>query len=513
MPDARVKGDDVASNPVDGSLFQCVKCGQKYPVDKVWNSNGQVICKTCHEKSSTKVDAKTGDKASVKETTPKAGAARRPRPSSLLRKVTCPHCWHRFPPEQILWVSQHSELLGDLVLGSDAASRFLPTRFSVDGNALDSRGMQSQTLACPKCHLVIPRPLTETEPFFVSIVGVPSSGKSYFLTAMTWELRRILPKDFAIIFNDADTVTNRILNEYEELLFLQANSNRMVAIRKTEVHGIALYDQIRMGQQIVSLPRPFLFSLRPAPQHPNFAQTAKIGRIFCLYDNAGEAFEPGEDSSSSPVTQHLSKSRVLMFLYDPTQDARFRAKCREVSNDPQLEGRSRRQETVLIEVASRVRRLTNLPASRKFDMPLIVIVPKADVWGGLIGLDLDHEPILRSSTDDHEVSSVDVFGIEAISAKIRTLLLHTAPEFVTAAEDFCRHVIYIPVSALGRGPQKQDGQEGLFVPAGEIRPKWVSVPLLYMFAKWATGLVSGAVPRQGSPMQPEVAPTAVNGGR
>lgn len=512
MPDARAKGD-VAPNAENGSLYQCVKCGKRSPADDVWNASGQIICKSCYAKISAKAAANANDKVDAKEASPQINAARRSRPLSLLPKVTCPHCWYRFPPEQILWVSQHSELLGDLVLGPDAASRFLPTRFTVDGNALDSRGMQSQTLACPQCHLVIPRSLTETEPFFVSIVGVPASGKSYFLTAMTWELRRILPKAFAIIFNDADTVTNRILNEYEELLFLQANSNAMVAIRKTEMHGVALYDQIRQGQQIISLPRPFLFSLRPAPQHPNFAQAAKITRIFCLYDNAGEAFEPGEDFSSSPVTQHLSKSRVLMFLYDPTQDARFRAKCREISNDPQLDGRSRRQETVLIEMASRVRRLTSLPANQKFDRPLIVIVPKADVWGPLIGLDLEQEPIVPYSATDGNFAKVDLSRIEAISAKIRTLLVQMAPEFVTAAEDFCRHVIYIPVSALGRGPQTQDGQEGLFIPAGEIRPKWVTVPVLYMFAKWARGLVGGVVPMQGKPAQPHGPPTAINEAR
>jgi hypothetical protein len=512
MADAQPIGESARAVHVD-ALYTCEQCGKNLPPENVWNAAGKIICKSCYAKMSGKVAANANDKGAVKETPPKISAARRPRPPSLLPKVTCPHCWHRFPPEQILWVSQHSELLGDLVLGPDAASRFLPTRFSVDGNALDSRGMQSQTLACPKCHLVIPRSLIETEPFFVSIVGVPASGKSYFLTAMTWELRRILPKTFAIIFNDADTVSNRILNEYEELLFLQADSTRMVAIRKTEVHGIALYDQIRLGQQIVSLPRPFLFSLRPAPHHPNFAQAAKFTRIFCLYDNAGEAFEPGEDSSSSPVTQHLSKSRVLMFLYDPTQDARFRPKCREISKDPQLDGRSRRQETVLIEMASRLRRLASVAQNQKFDRPLVVIVPKADVWGPLIGLDLEHEPLLAPKAADDGVAMIDLARVEAVSAKIRTLLVEMAPEFVTAAEDFCRHVVYIPVSALGRGPQTQDGQEGFFVPAGEIRPKWVTVPVLYIFSKWTRGLIGGIAATRGTSPQSSGTPTAINAAR
>jgi len=113
--------------------------------------------------------------------------------------------------------------MGDIVLGPDAASRFLPTRFTIGGDALDARGVNTQILACPHCHLVVPRAWIEVDPLFVSIVGVPSSGKSYFLTTMTWELRRLLPSQFAVTFSDADASTNRILNGYEELRVRSAN--------------------------------------------------------------------------------------------------------------------------------------------------------------------------------------------------------------------------------------------------------------------------------------------------
>jgi hypothetical protein len=422
--------------------------------------------------------------------------------SSTLSKITCPHCWTRFAVADTLWVSQHAELLGDPVLGTDAASRFLPSRFSPTGDALDARGMACHTLACPACHLPLPRPCLEIDPLFVSIIGVPASGKSYFLTAMTWELRRTLASQFAVTFSDADTVTNRTLNEYEELLFLPGDVDRFVAIRKTEVHGTALYDQIRQGQQIVSLPRPFLFSFRPTANHPNAGLSAKVSRLLCLYDNAGEAFEPGEDTSASPVTQHLAQSRVLMFLYDPTQDARFRAKCRAVSSDPQLEGRSRRQETILLETAARVRRYSGLSAQQKHAKPMIVIVPKADVWGALIGLDLDREPVVPKAVGRGTMAGVDVGRVEQTSSAVRSLLLETAPEFVTAVEDFCEHVVYVPVSALGRGPERQDGQDGLFVRAGEIKPKWVTVPLLYALAKWTTGLIASSSVTPAGPAAP-----------
>src|SRR4051812_43780950 len=110
---------------------------------------------------------------STKETSPAVPGAHlasdpgTSRPA-ILHRIVCPHCWHRFEVESILWVSQHAELVGDPILGPDASSRFLPTRFTLEGDALDARGMRSQTMACPRCHLVIPRAWIETEPLFVS---------------------------------------------------------------------------------------------------------------------------------------------------------------------------------------------------------------------------------------------------------------------------------------------------------------------------------------------------------
>jgi hypothetical protein len=390
-------------------------------------------------------------------------------------------------------VSQHSELRGDAILGRDAASRFVPTRFTVDGSAIDARGMSCQVIACPRCHLVVPRCLVDNDPLFVSIIGVPASGKSYFLTAMTWELRRQLPVHFALTFGDADTLCNLNLNNYEETLFLQSDPEQLVAIRKTDIAGADLYDEVKFGQQVVSLPKPYLFALRPAPAHPH-AATAGAGRVLCVYDNAGEHFRPGEDSSSTPVTQHLARSRVLMFLYDPTKDPRFRARCKAFSTDPQLSGTSpvERQETILLEAAQRVKRYTGTPAGKKHDRPLLVIVPKADVWGPLVDLDLSREPIVERAGEG-ALAGVDVRRIEHTSAVLRRLLMELTPEFVAAAEDFCEHVIYVPVSVFDQPPRKKD--DGFLYTRGvDVRPRWVTAPILYVFAKWAAGLLGSAPP-------------------
>ena len=415
-----------------------------------------------------------------------------PPPGTILQRLTCPHCWHVFPVDELLWVSRHAELTGDPVLGAEAALRFRPSRFTAAGEALDARDTPCQTLACPRCHLVVPRSVTQLPPLFVSVIGAPASGKSYYLTSMVWELRRVMRDRFGVTFNDADAGFNQILNDYEETLFLRDDPDDLVAIRKTELQG-AMYDQVRFGSQVVLLPKPFLFTMRPTrPPRPGAPAGWSQLRMLCVYDNAGEHFQPGMDTVSMPGTQHLAHSRALWFVFDPTQHPRFRAECRSVSQDPQLTQRSRtqRQEVLLNETADRVRRYTGLPADKKHNRPLIVIVSKADIWSRLLGVQLAREPLLPDPFDS-ALSAVDVDRVEKVSAAIRELLKSLTPEFVAAAEDFCSHVAYVPASALGRGPAVDERTGGLGIRPRDIIPQWVTVPALYMMAKWANGWIPG----------------------
>jgi hypothetical protein len=418
-------------------------------------------------------------------------------PSPLLRRPTCPHCWTTFAPEEVLWVSAHADLLGDPRLGPEQPQRFLPTRFNPDGKALDAKGFACNTLACPRCHLPLPRALLETEPFFVSILGTPACGKSFFLTAMTWELRRLLPLHFGIAFADADPVANRSLNEYEELLFLNPRPDELVAmadlIRKTELQG-ELYDTVTFGDQAVSYPRPFLFALHPQEKHPNHAAARKLSRVLCLYDNAGEHFQPGQDTTASPVTQHLAQSRLLLYLFDPTQDQRFRKLCQEGSNaSPSVAiSRTSRQETVLLEAAARVRRYTGLAQNAKHARPLIVVLTKFDAWAHLLP-DADRKEPVVFSRD--RLAGMDLDRIEKRSQDVRALMLKVCPEVVTAAEGFAQQVVYVPVSALGRSPVLNRSRS-LAIQPREIRPVWVTVPLLYGICRWLPGLVPAFKRRQ-----------------
>lgn len=387
-----------------------------------------------------------------------------------------------------MWVSEHRDLIGDTRLGDDQQQRFLPTRFDVAGSAIDARGVVCESLGCPNCHLPIPRALLEMAPMFVSIMGTPSCGKSYLLAAMTWQLRQVLPKFFGLSFADADPTTNRIVNSYEEDLFLNPDPNRIHKLRKTEEHG-DLYDAVRFGEQLVTLPRPFVFSIRPMEGHPNYRQGAACSRIISLYDNAGESFEPGKDTFANPVTRHLAQSRVLMYLFDPTQDPRFREACRQATDDPQVLDQpvTSRQETVLHEVADRIRRHTGLGATDKHDRPLLVVVTKYDVWWRLLGDQRFDSP--WDSKPGQPLHGMDLDRIESVSAQIRRLLWEHSPEMVASAEGFAEDVIYFPASATGCGTQIDEKSGVMGVRPKDIQPMWAEVPLLYSLCRWGQGMI------------------------
>ena len=61
----------------------------------------------------------------------------------------------------------------------------------------------------------------------------------------------------------------------------------------------------------------------------------------------------------------------------------------------------------------RVRRYTGLAPNAKYDRPLIVIVPKWDVWAPLMDVPMDHEPVGRGVINGSEIGGVSVAKVEA----------------------------------------------------------------------------------------------------
>jgi hypothetical protein len=174
---------------------------------------------------------------------------------------------------------------------------------------------------------------------------------------------------------------------------------------------------------------------------------------------------------------------------------RYRRLCSGKTSDPQMMERAERlqreravrQETILSEAAQRGRRYAGLAQSQKHDRPLVVVVTKFDSWKHLLaGATL---PAVRVAYGGSSHSAVNVEGIEEVSKLVRTLLWNISPEIVSAAESFASQVLYVPVSATGRGPETDPKTGALGFRPKDMKPIWAEVPMLYALSRWARGLV------------------------
>jgi hypothetical protein len=419
-------------------------------------------------------------------TNPSPVPAASPNRTTLVDEVVCPNCWTRFLPSQVLYVATHPDLDGDFRLGPGHRQRFRPTRFHPEGGAIDACGTTCHELACPRCHLEVPRMLLECPAIFVSTFGAPSGGKSYFLAAMCHRLRHVLPREFAVNFSDADPAANAALHASEDALFGNV-SGAWSSLPKTDVSGDR-YRIVDFGGTPVRYPRSFFFQVGPAGAHRLAARPGEVTRVVCLYDNAGESFEPGRDVPGNPVTQHLARSGCLIFVFDPLQDAGFRKVLRA---EAAADGGAfvSRQDVLLAEVARRIRSYHDLPATARHDRPLVVVVGKFDAWQRIVSTRQLPNPWTHRSAEGPATFRTDL--ILKVSAATRALLLQHAPTIVTTAESFVDPslITYMPVSSTGTSPVL--GPDGKFgFPGGSLEPVWPEVPFIHALSRSVGSIVA-----------------------
>ena len=347
----------------------------------------------------------------------------------------CPVCWTRFDAGDALSIAVHEDLRGDPVLGSDARLRFHPTRFNDQGLALDPMGLACTDVACPHCRRQLPPGFLDMPHRIMSLIGAPSSGKSYYLAVLTHELQEKLPENFYVAFKDGDPSGNILLNQMRNTLF-SAMTPEDALLGKTALEG-ATYEKLPRLGRMVSLPRPFIYSLSRADQPRR--ETSII-----LYDNAGEHFEPGIDIHDSPGAMHVANSAGLIFLFDPTANTRFKSKLIGVE-DPQLslKGRIDQQDSILAEMETRIKRVMGLSREERIATPLAFVVGKCDTWSGLLPSPL--ESILSDG-------KLDLAAIQRNSDRVRTVLVNLCPGLVAAAESLASQICYFAVTSFGHTP-------------------------------------------------------------
>ena len=403
--------------------------------------------------------------------------------------VACPHCWNRFHGDRAWYISSHTKLIGDPVLGA-VQKRYAPADVRHKGNkVVDEEGWEMVQRACPRCHLQIPDHMLASRARFVSIAGAPRSGKTYFLTIMLHQLKKSLSQQFNYTFGYSDSHEKRIAVEYEEKLFSAADATQPVMLPKTETAGDHLYNTVHLDGVAVQLPKPFLLTLRKSAMGAQGKASPQPEGIV-LYDNAGESFRlDAEDSGKQRSTQHLSESDALLFTYDPLLEIETRTRLAEFSEDPQVRAKasSARQADYLEEVIHRMRRHRGAADKEPMDVALAVCVQKYDVWKPLVEFHVSGgQPIIDATSIEYFVkrgsAGLDLTEINIVSGIVRSMLKDTSPQFVALAESHFRHVRYFPVSALGHSPKEHDGF--LKIRPIDIQSFRADHPFLWLMHRW-----------------------------
>lgn len=390
--------------------------------------------------------------------------------------LTCPTCWLHFDPGDVKHVSVHEKMKGDPLLGPAEMKRFRATRYNDNGVALDPMGIPTMDIACPHCHRRLPPDFLDIKHHILSIVGAPTSGKSYFLCVFTQMLKKTLIKHFNTAFVDADPTSNIMLTTMRDTLF-GSSTPEQAKVAKTDLEG-DMYERLTRHGRKVMLPKPFIFNVQP--QNNSHATKALI-----FYDNAGEHFQPTVDQTESPGTLHLAASSGIIFLFDPTYNKEFRAKLPQ-HHDPQLKisGHADIQDTILAEAKVRVKKVLGLDAATKLDKPLAVVVGKLDVWSELLPSNSLAQPV-----NDGEF---DQAAVDENSQVVRQLMLDVCPQVVASAEAISNNVRYFPVSSFGCSPEiigyGKDSKSGNDIPIlspnpSNINPILVEIPVLWILSQ------------------------------
>jgi len=391
-------------------------------------------------------------------------------------EFTCPACWLQFDRGDVMHVATHSSLRGDSILGEEAMTRFFATRFNDRGQALDAMGIPVTDLACPHCRRKLPPSFLNIKQHIFSVVGAPSSGKSYFLSVVVKVLQTTLFKSFGVAFYDGDPSENIQLTEMKNKLF-SAASPAEAKLAKTALEGDMYIEVPRMGRK-VRMPKPFVFNL----SHHDRPDQA-VSSVF--YDNAGEHFEPTRNSVDSPGAQHVAAASGIVFLFDPTYNLEFRKRLNG-HHDPQIKDqRFDQQDTLLAELNVRVKTIKAIDFREKIDTPLALVLGKCDVWQDLVGAHHFRNPVGNGV--------LDLGVVRNNSDIVRLLLMEVAPSIVANAEAISRNVMFFPVSSFGCSPEfvgnDANGRPSFSPDPNKISPILVEVPLLWLMSHIEPNLV------------------------
>ncbi len=310
------------------------------------------------------------------------------------------------------------------------------------------------TRVCPVCHNPIPPGAEEEGNKIFVILGPKSVGKSHYIAVLINQLKNYVSTEFNGVLNAA---TDKTTLKYRDMYY------RRLFEEKRKLPATKSYDVSDDSRE------PLIYYLRLFD-----SERPKVF-TFAFFDTAGEDLVSSDKMMSLSINSFISKAAGIVYLVDPLQ-IRYINQRIHVDGKPPV---GPDVSDVLNNICQIIRTNNKLSPKAKIDIPLAVVLTKADVLLKNPEDEEEDKVLFGQCSSIHiprEHGKVDNENFEQIDAEL-TEYLHRClgDNFIQTVGGFEDHC-YFAVSALGCNPV------GSSLPRG-VTPMRVEDPFIWLLSK------------------------------
>lgn len=313
---------------------------------------------------------------------------------------------------------------------------------------------------CPECHNPIPQGAEEVGSTIFVVLGSKGVGKSHYIAVLIDQLRNSFGTEFGTTLSPAsDRTTVKYRDEYYRRLFEEGR----------KLASTPSYSQNRGARD------PMIYYLR-------FLK-GEEPRVYTLafFDTAGEDLDSTDKMVALNISSFISSASGIVYLIDPLQIPYVNKRIR-MDNKPET---APDVNDRLSYIADIIRNKNKLRAKDRIDVPLAVVLTKADVLMKSPENEEEDKVLFGPESSLHverERGRYDATNFDEVSAEVEEYLRRVVSDsFIKTVDQFSRHEFFA-VSALGSNPTGSKLTRG-------ISPFRVEDPFIWLLSNSGEGRI------------------------
>lgn len=286
------------------------------------------------------------------------------------------------------------------------------------------------TRLCPECHNPIPPGAEEEGSNIFAVLGSKGVGKSHYIAVLIDQLKGSFSTEFGTALSPAsDRTTVKYRDSYYRRLFEEGR----------KLDSTPSFEDDRGARD------PMIYYLR-------FLESEKP-RVYTLafFDTAGEDLDSTDRMVALNISSFISSASGIVYLIDPLQIPYVNKRI-HMDNKPET---APDVNDRLSYIADIIRAKNKLRVKDKIDVPLAVVLTKADVLMKNAENDEEDKVLFGPESSIHverERGRYDATNFDEVSAEVEEYLRRVVSDgFIKTVDQFTNHE-YFAVSALGSNP-------------------------------------------------------------